>query len=46
MSVADLGSTNGTAVNGHRVSEAPLADGGVVRLGNTEITVRFTPQDA
>lgn len=37
--VADLGSTNGTKVNGVRVAEHELRDGDEVRFGNT--TVRF-----
>ncbi|MDX6325201.1 MAG: hypothetical protein QOK15_1555 [Nocardioidaceae bacterium] len=45
VSVADLGSTNGTVVNGQRVGEASLSDGSVVRLGNTDVTVRFVDQD-
>ncbi len=46
VTVADLGSTNGTVVDGHRVEEAPLPDGAVVRLGNTDVTVRFAAQGA
>lgn len=34
----DLGSTNGTLVNGQRVQEHQLADGDVIRFGATEIT--------
>ncbi len=45
VSVADLGSTNGTLVDGRRVTEAPLEDGSTVRIGNTDISVRFTAQD-
>lgn len=37
--VADLGSTNGTKVNGARVAERILADGDVVTIGNA--TLRF-----
>lgn len=33
----DLGSTNGTYVNGHRAKRARLRDGDVVRVGTTEI---------
>jgi hypothetical protein len=44
VSVADLGSTNGTVVNGQRVGEAQLSDGSVVRIGNTVVTVRFVDQ--
>jgi len=46
VSVADLGSTNGTVVNGHRVGEAELSDGSTVRLGNTDLVVRFVDQEA
>lgn len=35
----DLGSTNGTLVNGKRVKRAPLADGDTIRVGN--ILLRF-----
>jgi Protein of unknown function (DUF3662)/FHA domain len=42
VSVVDLGSTNGTLVNGHRVQQAIVTDGGTIRIGNTTMTVRFT----
>ena len=45
VSVVDLGSTNGMLVNGSRVQQADLADGGTVKIGNTTMTVRFVPQD-
>lgn len=35
--VADLGSTNGTIVNGKRVDRAQLEDGDVITLGSTEV---------
>lgn len=35
--VVDLGSTNGTELNGRRVARAPLADGDRIRIGETEI---------
>ena len=38
-SVVDLGSTNGTTVNGQRVQHAALEDGSVVQIGSTRITV-------
>lgn len=41
VSVVDLGSTNGLIVNGMRVQQAQLEDGGVVKVGNTSMTVRF-----
>ena len=37
---ADLGSTNGSFVNGSRVTEIALGTGDVVRLGNTTLTIR------
>lgn len=40
VSVHDLGSTNGVLVNGKRVEQATLADGAVVRIGNTTLTLR------
>lgn len=42
VSVVDLGSTNGTVVNGRRVPNAVVGDGGVVQVGNTRIVVRAT----
>lgn len=38
--VTDLGSTNGTFVNGERVNESALRDGDVVSLGGLELTFR------
>ncbi len=38
--ITDLGSTNGTLVDGQKVSSAALDDGAVIRLGSTEITFR------
>jgi hypothetical protein len=35
--VVDLGSTNGLVVNGQRVTQAELADGGQLTLGNTTV---------
>ena len=40
VKVADLGSTNGTLVDGHKIRETTVRDGATVRLGNTEIVVR------
>jgi Protein of unknown function (DUF3662)/FHA domain len=45
VSVHDLGSTNGVLVNGKKVDEATLADGAVIRLGNTTITLHQRPHD-
>jgi predicted component of type VI protein secretion system len=39
VTLVDLGSTNGTLVNGHRVQHAVLGDGSVVQVGATRITV-------
>ncbi|MDQ1308406.1 MAG: hypothetical protein QG671_4240 [Actinomycetota bacterium] len=36
----DLGSTNGTFLNGNRVTRSELAEGDVVRLGSTELVYR------
>ncbi len=38
VSVVDLGSTNGTLVNGQRVQQSALQDGSVVQIGSTRIT--------
>ena len=38
--LVDLGSTNGTRVNGTRVTEADLVDGDRITLGGTEIVYR------
>ncbi len=37
--IADLASHNGTFLNGGRVSEAPLVDGDVIRVGDARISV-------
>jgi len=39
-SITDLGSTNGTVVDGQRVDEAPLIDGTVITLGETTLVFR------
>lgn len=39
VSVHDLGSTNGVLVNGKKVEDATLADGAVIRMGNTTLTL-------
>lgn len=41
--VEDLGSTNGTVVNGRRVTKQQLADGDVLHVGNTEL--QFVQKD-
>lgn len=40
VSVHDLGSTNGVLVDGKRVQNVTLADGSVIRIGNTSMTLR------
>ncbi len=39
----DLGSTNGTYVNGMLVAEQPLRDGAVITIGSTNLTFRSAP---
>jgi hypothetical protein len=39
----DLGSTNGTIVNGHRVQSWQLADGDVIRVGHSVLVYRQAP---
>ncbi|MGH3331113.1 MAG: FhaA domain-containing protein [Nocardioidaceae bacterium] len=41
VSLVDLGSTNGTLVNGARVQQATLDDGASVKIGNTTMTIRY-----
>ena len=41
VEAVDLGSTNGIIVDGSKVHRARLRDGAVVRIGNTEMTVRI-----
>ncbi|WP_428268837.1 FHA domain-containing protein [Haliangium sp.] len=38
--LADLGSTNGVYVNGHRLPKKTLASGDIMRVGNTEMVFR------
>jgi predicted component of type VI protein secretion system len=40
LSVVDLGSTNGTTVDGARVQHAVLRDGSTVQIGSTRLVVR------
>lgn len=42
VTVVDLGSTNGTRVNGKRVQHATLDDGAQIEIGSTKMTVRST----
>lgn len=41
--IADVGSVNGTVVNGQREVSRELQDGDVVRLGGVELTFRLLP---
>ena len=40
LDVEDLGSTNGTWVNGRKVEKAPLLEGDRVKVGRVEFAVR------
>jgi hypothetical protein len=42
--VRDLGSTNGTQLNGRKVGEAPLPPDSTVTIGRTNIVFRVVPQ--
>ena len=42
--VRDLGSTNGTQLNGRKVAEAPLPPDSTVTIGRTNIVFRVVPQ--
>jgi len=42
----DLGSRNGTWLDGRRVGEASLADGSVIRIGTTELVFRLAADHA
>jgi pSer/pThr/pTyr-binding forkhead associated (FHA) protein len=42
LEIQDLGSTNGTYVNGERVSRADLKAGDKLRIGRTELEVTAT----
>ena len=37
--LTDLGSTNGTRVNGHRVDEVAIGEGDLIEVGDSVITV-------
>jgi pSer/pThr/pTyr-binding forkhead associated (FHA) protein len=41
--LTDLGSTNGTMVNGHRVSEVVLGAGDRIAVGETILTIEPAP---
>jgi len=42
--VRDLGSTNGSAIDGRKFSEAPLPPDSTIRIGRTDIRFRVVPQ--
>jgi hypothetical protein len=44
--LTDLGSTNGTRVNGHRVTELVLGAGDKILIGDTNLTVEAAPAGA
>lgn len=44
--LTDLGSTNGTRVNGHRVTEVVLGQGDRIEVGDTSIVVQATGEGA
>lgn len=44
--VRDLGSTNGTKLDGQRIDQAPLPPDSTVSIGRTEIVFRVVPQAA
>lgn len=39
----DLGSTNGTLLNGHKVTSSPLEQGDVITIGATKLVFRIVP---
>lgn len=41
--ILDAGSRNGIQVNGNRVTESPLVDGDLIRLGNSFVVLRDEP---
>jgi hypothetical protein len=44
--VRDLGSTNGSSIDGRKFSEAPLSPDSTIRIGRTDIVFRVVPQAA
>ncbi len=46
MRVIDLGSTNGTFVNGKRVTESPLKSGDQIRIGRTVFTIEVNCENS
>lgn len=45
LHVVDLGSTNGTLVDGRRVDSSELKDGSTVRVGSTDLVVRLRREE-
>jgi signal transduction histidine kinase len=43
LRILDLGSANGTRVNGDRISDARLEHGDSIRLGTTQLTYQLSP---
>lgn len=46
FSIHDMGSTNGTYVNGQRVAEAPLANGDIIHVAHKEFRFGWKPLPA
>jgi membrane fusion protein (multidrug efflux system) len=46
LRISDLGSSNGTFVNGEKVESAPLEDGATIAIGAAVITVRADKDDS
>src|SRR5262249_44499058 len=46
LRIQDLHSTNGTFVNGARITETPLQTGDVIRVGDTILLVAVMPADS
>lgn len=44
--VRDLGSTNGTLINGQKIDEVELNDGDLLVIADTQFSFRCTPDDA
>jgi hypothetical protein len=44
--LTDLGSTNGTRVNGHRITEVVLGAGDRIQIGETSLVVEAAPVDS
>ena len=45
VSVVDLGSTNGMLVDGRKVQQADVSEGGTIKIGTTTMTVRVVATD-